>query len=134
MPTIAQVAAAVDLHTKVQIEDLGTPVVYGNQDRESLSKGTAAFLTQRVIFEEVRQFILGNVTPGRHFGSIVFLIHVRKGVGDGPRNILFDIVVKSFRSQVIGGAKFLNAQIQGQDEIDGWVLTGVVVPFYFEEF
>lgn len=134
MPTIAQVAAAIDLHTKAQIEDLGTPVVYGNQDREALSAGTAPFLSQKVVFTGVNQFILGHTIPGRHFGSVVFLIHVRKGVGDGPRNTLYDKVVKSFRSQVVGGAKFLNAQIQGQDEVDGWSLTGVVVPFYFEEF
>lgn len=134
MPTISQVAAAIDLHTKAQIEDLGTPVVYGNQDREALSIGSVPFLSQRVVFEAANQLVLGNTAPARHFGSVIFLIHVRKGVGDGQRNTLLDKVVKSFRSQVVGGAKFLNAQLQGQDEVDGWVLTGVVVPFYFEEF
>lgn len=131
MPTIASVHAAVDAYT--QSEMTGIPVIFGNVEDPTVSEGTAAFLKQRVIFTSDSQFILGAPQSSRKRGSVIFIINVRKNKGDKDRNILLDKVLKSFRSKVIGGATFLNGRVVSSGQSENWLLTGVEIPFYFDE-
>lgn len=134
MPTEIEVHAAIDTLTNAEIETTaGIPVVYGNQSNVSLSGGTIAFLTQRVIFTNDNQLGLGNTASRKHLGSLIFIIHCRKGTGDFDRNRLQAAVVNSFRSRVVGGATLLNAKSVAQGDTDNWTLSGIQIPFYFFE-
>lgn len=134
MPTFGGVQLAVDLRTRDALElGLPVPVVYGNQSRPELSTGSVPFLKQRVLLFTDKQIGLGNAVPRRRRGSVVFQIHVPVGIGDKARNDLMDEVLKSFRSQLIGGATFENGRMVSSGETLNWSITGVEIPFYFDE-
>lgn len=132
MPTISTVAAAIDQHAIAQLG--GTyQLLFGNTENSQLFAQNDPFVKFRTIFTKDGQMDLGRTQPSRKQGSVVAIIYVRKNVGDGARNQVLDQVLKSFRSKVIGGATFRDARITGSNEITNWALTGVEIPFYFDE-
>lgn len=129
--TIASVHRALDEATATAFPS--TPVVYSNQSDADLSQGSAAYLRQHVLFTESRQMTLGYPENGRNHGQLVFILHVPKGAGEAARNTLLSTVIQSFRSRRIGGATLLNARVLTQGEVGNWSLTGVQIPFYFDD-
>lgn len=131
MPTITSVHAAIDQHTLSSFPSI--PVIFGNTENLVLSEQQNPFLKQRVLFVTDSQFQLGDVVSSKKTGSVIFIVHTRKNTGDADRNSLQDLVLKSFRSKVIGGATFLNARVISSGETENWSLTGIEIPFFFYE-
>lgn len=127
--TFADVHAILDGLTAAGLAP--TPVVYGNTSDSGYQSGVADYIKQRVIFNHSRQFELGSPTRGRNFGSIVLMLHCRRGSGDAGRNTLLEKVVSSLRSKQVSGVTTLNARIVTQGEIENWQITGIEIPFYF---
>lgn len=107
------------------------PTVFTNMDDVQLSEGSAPWVKQKVLPREAKQFELGNQNSARHWGVIVFIIYVRKGVGTLDRDRLYGQVVNSFRSQLIGGATFKDSQPMLSGSNENWFLSGYQIPFYF---
>ena len=110
-----------------------TPVIYGNTDYTDLSAGQLDFVTQKVVFQSQSQLVLGNIGPSRNRGTIFFALHTRRNTGDGGRNALLDTVLNSFRSKRIGSATCLNAAVRFTGLSENWAITGIEVPFYFDQ-
>ena len=107
------------------------PVVYGNVDDADLANGQATYLKMSVTFRKDKQHQLGDVNSRRIDGEVLIIINVRKGVGDADRDDAYDAVVKSFRSQVIGGATLLDPELLAKGNTENWSLTAWKIPFYF---
>jgi hypothetical protein len=120
---------SIDQYTAAQFADV--PVVYTNQDDTVLSQGEEAWMKQKVIFRENRQFELGNTSSSRNWGVVVITIFVRKGTGSLVRDTLYDRVRNAYRSRMIGGATFLNVQPMRYGENENWCLSAYQIPFYF---
>lgn len=127
--TFADAHATIDALTAAGLAP--TPVVYGNTSDSLYQGGTVDYIKQRVIFNGSKQFELGSPTRGRNFGSIVLILHCRRGTGDAGRNALLEKVVSSLRSKQVSGVTTLNARVVTQGEIENWQITGVEIPFYF---
>lgn len=133
MPTQLEVGTAIDQYTAANIAT-NFPVVYGNVDDRDLSEGVVSYLKMRVLFLTDRQLGLGNPVPHRINGAVVFTLHVRENTGDGTRDAMHDRISAFFRSQVIGGATFTNVRaLPGGRLVGNWSLTGVEIPFYFDD-
>lgn len=109
------------------------PGIFGNQKDLSLSSGTVSYFRERVHFPESNQFELGSPGRSRTEGVVVFTLYVRKGAGDGDRNLMSDIIAQAFRSKQFGGATFLGMRELPYQETENWCLTGVQIPFHFDE-
>lgn len=109
-----------------------TPVVADNVAYLSLSKGNDPFITLAVYWDEVRQIELGMPENYRISGLLSLAIHVRYGVGSVGRNNLLDAVVQSFQQKDVGGAVFGNALPSRPQQREGWEITVVQFPFYFD--
>lgn len=131
MATQKAVHIAIDQFLVAQLA--GVPCVFDNQDDTELSKGTVSFIKQKVHFKNDKQHELGNVTSRKIDGIVVIILNIRKGAGAADRDDLYNNVVKSFRSQIIGGATFLDPQAVASGNTDNWNLTGWQIPFYFYE-
>lgn len=131
MPTRAQVHEALDNLTQTVL--VGQNVIFGNQENLNYSKGTLPFIRQRVIFLDYEQKELGRPSSTRSHGSIVFTLHVQKGSGDGIRNQLSDLINKNFCNTQIGGAVFYGSKELPLGSAENWSLTGVRIPFFFDE-
>jgi len=129
MYTEEQIHISIDQHTAAQFPAM--PIVFDNQDDTAASQGAVPWLKQKVVFKTANQIILGNTTPFRGTGAVVFIIYVRKGTGTSDRDKLHQRVIDSFRSQQIGGATFLNAQLLNRGESENWQLIGLQIPFFF---
>lgn len=128
-----QIRTSLDAHTATT---LGTtpaiPFLYGNTENVGLSEGTTSYVKQRVIFTTDKQMDLGNRCSRRVRGYVNFLIHVRYDSGDLDRDLISERLAKAFRSQQIGGATMMDAQVVGSLRSEAWAITALNIPFYFE--
>lgn len=132
MPDAVAVHQAIDTHTAAEFSDV--PVVYTNQNDESFVQAGVAFLKQKVIFREDRQFELGNTSSSRQHGVVVIMIYVPRGTGTLLRDTIYQRVRNAFRSRMIGGATFLNVQPVRYGESENWCISAYQIPFYFNTF
>ncbi len=130
MATEKTVHASIDAFTLTHAGSI--PVIFDNQDDTSLSVGAISWIKQKVTFTKDKQCELGNTTRRKREGKVVIIIYVRKGIGSGARDDLYS-VVKSFRSQLVGAAVFLNPEIMAQGDTENWNATAYQIPFYFYE-
>ena len=132
MSSIAEAQALIDAATTTRLA--GENVIKGNQDDSDFSNGSQPYATQRVIWTDHKQLVLGNLDATRHEGYLLFVIYTPKGAGDGQRNTLLDKVVKSFKSQPIGDVSMRGrVRTVNQGSSGQWSLTGVQIPFYTDE-
>jgi hypothetical protein len=134
MTTRAQAAQAID---DAAVAAMGVfpavPLLHGNVSDLTLSKGEVSYVRQRSYFPENNQLFLGNQDSSRTRGTVVFTIYVRRGKGDGDRNMIADRIIKAFRSKQFGGVTFYDAREMPNSDTDNWCLTGIQIPFYFDE-
>jgi hypothetical protein len=134
MTTRAQAAKVIDdAADAVASADPVFPLLHGNVLDTSLSLAQNSYVRQRSYFPEDNQLFLGNQDSSRHRGTVVFTIYVRRGKGDGDRNLIADRIIKAFRSKQFGGVTFLDAREMPNSDTDNWCLTGIQIPFYFDE-
>lgn len=130
-----QLDIQIALDTAVQTEFAlapAIPVVFGNQSDDVLSKGTATYLGQKVLF--IRGALVGvGETAKRQRGLLQFFIHVRKGVGDRDRSLIIDRIDSVFVAKYIGGATLSEWSLIASSEVGGWSVTGLQIPFYFDK-
>lgn len=125
---------AIDQYTVTASNVSGaTPVVFDNQDDVVLSEGVLSYIKQKVTFMEDKQIELGTPTVRKREGIVVIIIYVRKGTGTLDRDVLYDKMVKCFRSQLIGGATFLDPKMMAQGDSENWNASSYKIPFYFYE-
>lgn len=108
------------------------PFLYGNQVNVAISEGTKSWVKQTVYFTEDRQAELGNDCFRRQRGYVLFLIYVKRGLGNYDRNTITDRLTRAFRSRYVGQATMLDAQMIPSSETENWSVTGVQIPFYFD--
>jgi hypothetical protein len=129
-----QAAKAIDEAADAMASvDPAFPLLHGNVLDLALSEGQTSYVRQRTYFPEDNQLFLGNQDSSRHRGTVVFTIYVRRGKGDGDRNLIADRITKAFRSKQFGGVTFYDAREMPNSDTDNWCLTGVQIPFYFDE-
>lgn len=134
MPNQKTVHISIDQFTATASAVGGaTSVVYDNQNDVDLSGGLVSYIKQKVTFTDDKQIELGNTTLRKREGMVVIIIYVRKGKGSLDRDVLYDKMVKCFRSQVIGGATFLDPKMMAQGDSENWNASGYKIPFYFYE-
>ena len=133
MATRTSVHAAIDDRAKSAFTSNGTPITFGNTKDLSLSEGANSFVRCRTHFPDTGQHELGRPTRSRTEGVVVFTLYVRKGDGDGERNRLSDVIAANFRNQQFAEATFYGMRELPYRETENWCLTGVQVPFYFDE-
>ena len=129
MPTPEQVHIAID--SRMAAEFVDVPVLYSNQLDTVPSQGQTPYIKQNVRFNEAKQFELGRTTSKREYGALVFIIHVRVDTGTLARDRLYRRMVDLFRSQLVGGATFLNVQPLMEGRNENWFMSGHQIPFYF---
>lgn len=132
MTTRAQAAKLIDDAADTVLA--GYPVLHGNQLDVTQSQGETSYVRQRTYFPETSQLFLGNQDSDRTRGTVVFTIYVRRGKGDGDRNVIANLLAKGIKSKRFGGVNFMGImkEMPNQDT-ENWCLTGVQIPFYFDE-
>jgi hypothetical protein len=137
MPTELDVREALDQATREEFTIPAPPnrvaVIFGNMVDVSLSKGTAPYIKQKVIFQSNSQAELGNQCFRRNRGYVLFIIHYRKGQGDLTRDNLQMRVRRAFASKLIGGATMQNLLMVASTETENWAIVGLQIPFYFDD-
>jgi hypothetical protein len=134
MTTRSQAAQAIDDAAEAAMAIApAIPLLHGNVSDLSLSLENVSYVRQRTHFPEHNQLFLGNQDSSRHRGTVVFTIYVRRGKGDGDRNLIADRIVKAFRSKQFGGVTFYDAREMPNSDTENWCLTGIQIPFYFDE-
>ena len=127
MPTLASVHTALDQATAAAFT--GYPVVYKNQ---KAPKTAESFIKQLVLFTSNKQYQLGDTANGRQTGKLLFLFHVKRGIGSSLANTWHDILITSFRSKLIGGAVLQNVISYAGGETENYDISVVEVSFYFD--
>lgn len=131
MTTRAQAAKLIDDGVLTVLA--GYSVLHGNQTDVEQSKGEVSYVRQRTYFPETNQLFLGNQDSSRTRGTVVFTIYVRRGKGDGDRNVIANLLAKGVRSKSFGGVTFMDMREMPNQDTENWCLTGVQIPFYFDE-
>lgn len=126
-----QVHALLDQMT---LAELGAwPLVFKNQDDSINSEGTAPYIKQLVLWTTSSQRELGAPSRARNRGSLLLILHERRGQGSASSNAMLKTVLSSFRSKQVSGVTLMNARIVSQGETLNWNLTSVEIPFYWDE-
>ena len=133
MASRTSVHAEIDKRAKLAFQNIGVPIVFGNMKDLSLSSGEVSFVRERTHFPASNQHELGNPARSRTEGVVVFTLYIRKGAGDGDRNRFTDVIAANFRNQQFAGATFSGLRELPYQETENWCLTGVQIPFYFDE-
>lgn len=108
------------------------PVLLGNQIDVSLSEGTLPWVTQTVVFSSDKQMELGNPCLRRQRGYVMFVIHTKRGDGTYDRNVITDRITRAFRSKLVGVATMLDPQMLPSSVTENWSISGIQIPFYFD--
>lgn len=131
MTMMSDVHQAIDGLTATTLFD--TPVLYGRMPEQGLSRGTAPYVRQQVVFAKNAQAELTNRCFRRHTGYVLFYLHWRGATGDAARNLLQDRIEKAFASRLVGGATLQDVRTVSVAETENWSIVGLQIPFYFDE-
>lgn len=109
------------------------PFTYGNQNTVSLSNGQDSYISIRILFTNSNITTLGDQCFRRHFGQLVFKVHVRDGIGDADRTALQQRIESAFVASYIGGVHLESMAQIATSVVAGWSVTGLRVNFWFDD-
>ncbi len=134
MPTLVEAQDLLDTATAAEFAlPVVVPFKYGNQNTVDLSKGTTSYISQKIIFTNHNITTLGDQCFRRHFGQLIFNIHVRDGIGDADRTALQQRIESAFVARYIGGV-YLESMAQiASMVVAGWSVTGLRISFWFDD-